>query len=456
MQEHSNVSYKQINASVEESVTEAFSDILEDSVDFVLCTVGTNSKDTPLDNFSNYSNVIDINVFGNIVPIKELVSKNIISKGGRIVVIGSTSGHFAAKSMEPYAVSKWILVNVCSSLQHELKSKEISLKVVNPRSIQNVRSEIFGSAKGIDVDSVVTKVLTGGYQCFCPWYYGAFHLLERTNSWVFDKAFGLPLHHIRKKNYSHEINTALITGASTGLGKELAYKYAGICKKMYLAARNQDALMAIKEDVKERCEVIPLKLDLSDLNSVQKAAQTIGKDTIDLMINNAGQQVLGSVLNTDIELYRKSLKINCLSHILLTGEIIKNSRPKCIVNVLSTTAISGRTNHGMYSSPKAGFWAWTKILRRNYGSSINVIEIIPATFKSELNNKGVKTKVSNENQNKSIVSSSKMGLTSKDVCEEIYKGVMNHRDKVFIPSFRVKMFILLEALMPSLFRKVFS
>ena len=51
MQEHSNVSYKQINASVEESVTEAFSDILEDSVDFVLCTGGTNSKDTPLDNF---------------------------------------------------------------------------------------------------------------------------------------------------------------------------------------------------------------------------------------------------------------------------------------------------------------------------------------------------------------------------------------------------------------------
>lgn len=200
-------------------------------MDFVLCTVGLNVKDTPFDDFNNYSNVVDINVMGNIIPIKELVNKNIVGKGAKIVVIGSTSGHFAGGTLDPYLVSKWILINIFSSLQHELQHKEISLKVVNPRTIQNVRSEIFGSTQGIDVNTVVSKVFTNGYQCFCPWYYCVFHTIERTNSWIFDKAFGLPLQCSRKKKYSNKFDSVLITGASSGLGKELAYRFVGVCKK---------------------------------------------------------------------------------------------------------------------------------------------------------------------------------------------------------------------------------
>lgn len=457
MLKHSNVSYKSVNASEEESVIEAFSDLDENSVDFVLNTVGISAKDTPFDNFNNYSNVIDVNIFGNIIPIKELVNRNVIAKGARVVVIGSTSGHFAPKTMAPYAVSKWILVNICSSLQHELHHLDISLKVVNPRSIQNERSEIFGSTKGIDVNKVVTKIMTDGYQCFCPWYYGAFHFIERTNSWIFDKAFGLPLHITRKKNYTSDLKSVLITGASSGLGKELAYRFAGTCEKLYLAARNQEALIEIQKSLSDyQCEIVPLYLDLSDLNSVRDLAQRLRQKPIDLIINNAGQHVTGSILNTDITLYRKSIRINCLSHILLTAELIEISQPKCIVNLLSTTAISGRTNLGMYSSPKAGLWAWTKVLRRNYGKSINVIEVIPATFKSELHNKGVSSATYYVNQGKSIISSRKMGLTSKDVSEIVFNGIINHRDKIFIPSLMVKLFVALESLFPSIFRKLFS
>lgn len=381
MLKHNNVAYKTINASEESSVSSAFSDLDEDSVDFVLNTVGLNTNDTPIDSFNNYANIIDINVLANIIPIKQLINKNIVSKGARIVVIGSTSGHFAGVEMDPYSVSKWILVNICSSLQHELQQKGISLKVINPKTIQNVRSEVFGSSNGIDVNTVVSKVLSNGYQSFCPWYYGAFHIIERTSPWIFDKAFGLPSHCFRKKNYSNEFDSVLITGASSGLGKELAYRFAGVCKKLYLAARNQEALVKIKNDLSNyQCEVVPIYLDLSDFDSVKELVDKLKGVNVDLLINNAGQQVLGSVLNTDIELYRKSIRINCLSHILLTAELIKDSNPKSIVNILSTTAISGRTNLGVYSSPKAGMWAWTKVLRRNYGKSINVIEVIPATF----------------------------------------------------------------------------
>lgn len=456
MCEHGNVAYKTINATEESSVNEAFSGLEEDSVDFVLITVGLNKSVTPLNNFEDYSKVVDINVLGCVIPIKVLVERKIVSRGAKIVVIGSTSGHFAGGALDPYSVSKWILVNECSSLQHELSHRGISLKVVNPRTIKNVRSEYFRTSNGINVDSVVSKVLSSGYQCFCPWYYGAFHFIERTNSWLFDRAFGLPLYRFRRKNYQSELNTILITGASSGLGKELAYRFAGQCKTMYLAARNQEALNDIKKELSTYpCEVIPLMLDLSSYESVKEVSMSL--KGIDLIINNAGQQIQGSVLNSDVELYRKSIRVNCLSHILLTAELLKQEyQPKCIVNVLSTTAVSGRTNLGIYSSPKAGLWAWTKVLRRNYGKKINVIEVIPATFKSGLHNKGVSVLPNSDNQGKSFVSSSKMGFTSKDVSEQVYKGVCNRRDKILIPSFKVKAFIILEALMPNIFRRMFS
>lgn len=269
-------------------------------------------------------------------------------------------------------------------------------------------------------------------------------------------AFGLPFHFLRRKHYQGSYDTILITGASSGLGKELAYKFAGHCKTMYLAARNQEALQEIKNNLNgSQCDIIPLKLDLSDYESVKVLAQNISD--VDLMINNAGQQIVGSVLDTDIDLYRRSIRVNCLSHILLTAELLKKDRqPRCIVNVLSTTAVSGRTSLGMYSSSKAGFWAWTKVLRRLYGNDINVIETIPATFKSELHSKGVTSTVSSGIKGKSLVRSSNMGLTSKDVSEKIYAGISKKSDRILIPSFKVKVYIVIEALMPRLFRRMFS
>lgn len=197
-------------------------------------------------------------------------------------------------------------------------------------------------------------------------------------------------------------------------------------------------------------------LDLSDFDSVKELVEKLNGEKIDLIINNAGQQVVGSILNTDIELYRKSIRTNCLSHILLTAELIKTSNLKSIVNILSTTAISGRTNMGLYSSPKAGMWAWTKVLRRNYGKNINVIEVIPATVMSELHNKGVSSSAANVNEGGSFIKSSSMGLTSNDVSNMVYKGIIKHHDKILIPSFKVKLFILLESLAPNIFRKLFS
>lgn len=459
-----NVSYRPVNASDEISVYKAFSVFSKNEIDLVVSTVGLSVQCSPISDYDTYAKVIDINVFGNIIPIKCLVNNGYVRSGSRIVVIGSTSGHFAGIDLNPYAVSKWILVNVCSSLNIELQSRGISLEVVNPRSIKNVHSDVFKSSNGVGVDSVVNQVVNGGgYQSFIPKYYSIFHFLERCCSWTFDLAVGLKPHFFRKRNYKDKIESVMITGASSGLGASLAKRYAGSCNELFLVARSIQKLdqMKLELESKYQCKVNTIKADLSDNNSISQILSAIQDKKIDLLVNNAGYQVQGSVLDVDTETYRESILVNCLSHIHLTSELLKrDDKPLCIANVMSTTAVSGRRNLAVYSSPKAGLWAWTKVLRRHYGKATNVIEVIPATFKSSLGSKGIKVQSSggdeNDTKNKSIISSSKYGYDSDDVSAIIYNGIKKRKDKIFIPSAKVKIFIMIEAICPGLFRKMFS
>lgn len=254
----------------------------------------------------------------------------------------------------------------------------------------------------------------------------------------------------------------MITGASSGLGASLAKRYAGSCNELFLVARSIQKLDQMKLDLesKYQCKVNTIKADLSESRSISQILSAINGKKIDLLINNAGYQVQGSVLDVDTETYRESIMVNCLSHIHLTSELLKrDDKPLCIANVLSTTAVSGRRNLAVYSSPKAGLWAWTKMLRRHYGKTTNVIEVIPATFKSSLGSKGVKVQsscvVESGAKNKSIISSSKYGYDSNDVSEIIYNGIKKRKDKIFIPSAKVKIFIMMEAIFPGIFRKMF-
>lgn len=253
----------------------------------------------------------------------------------------------------------------------------------------------------------------------------------------------------------------MITGASSGLGASLAKRYADSCNELFLVARSIQKLDQMKLDLesKYQCKVNTIKADLSESSSISQILSAIKGKKIDLLINNAGYQVQGSVLDVDTETYRESIMVNCLSHIHLTSELLKrDDKPQCIANILSTTAVSGRRNLAVYSSPKAGLWAWTKVLRRHYGKAINVIEVIPATFKSSLGSKGTKVQSlgdDRDTKNKSIIRSSKYGYDSDDVSAIIYNGIKKRKDKILIPSAKVKLFIMIEAICPGLFRKMF-
>lgn len=464
LKQTNNVHFATMVANDEVSVENAFSAFGECSnVCYVISTVGISNSSTPTKDPDGFDKVVDVNVIGNIIPIQYAVNHNIVSKGSRIVVICSTSGHFVwGGQISAYPTSKWILFNVCVSLQKELADKGIFLDVINPKTIVNKYSQSFRGKAGVKAEDVVKSILkvnpdTKSRNVYIPSFYRLFHFIERCIPAVFDYAFKQKPNCIRKRHYLKSYDRVLITGASSGLGKELALLFANECKTLYLVARRIEILNELKAEIENRtnCVVRPIQADLSDSGCCKDIINSIDGG-VDMLINNAGVQFTGNVCSIPIAKFRTSIQTNCLSPIRLTGMLLNNgTTPKTIVNIISTTAIAGRKGLAAYTSAKAGLWSFSKSLRRGYGNQINVIDVIPATFKSSLGQRGSSTSVLEKPAKKRMLSSSNMGMTSESVAKIIHGGILKRKDIICVPNMKVKLFIWFEALFPGLFNRMF-
>ena len=165
MQRKDQVSFTEVNAIDESSVENALQSLEPESIDGAILTVGIPSTKSAFEDMDSFKRTVTVNFFGNIIPIRILVKSKILRKPARIVVIASTSGHFAGVSTNAYAPSKWMLVNACQSIRAELTEQGITLDIVNPRTIKNVHSDAFKSGNGIEISDVtqaILKILRGG------------------------------------------------------------------------------------------------------------------------------------------------------------------------------------------------------------------------------------------------------------------------------------------------------
>jgi len=341
-------------------------------------------------------------------------------------------------------------------LRGELRNNRINVDIIRPTNIINEYSDVFKITKGIKSEKVVNRIYSliikhvrvNGYRgrnLFIPHYFFAVRLIERVFPFYFDKLAGLKNQIVRRRIYRrNSLKKVIITGASSGLGRDLAYLYAKDIDELIVTGRNETALQAVKQDIEKasNCSVSTFVVDFSTMDGVTDLVNKF--DNVDMLINNAGSYLNKSIDEMSIDEYEEHMNINFFCPVLLTTRLLKKCDLKKIINILSTAAIAGRRNHSAYSAAKAALWAFTRSLRRIYGNSIQVLEVIPATFNSNLF-RSLNNRTIENNMKRSSVS----------VARKIYKFEKIGRDKVFYP-FRVKLFMLFEVVWNQLFNKIFN
>ncbi|MEW6170367.1 MAG: SDR family oxidoreductase [Candidatus Omnitrophota bacterium] len=191
--------------------------------------------------------------------------------------------------------------------------------------------------------------------------------------------------------------TAIVTGASRGIGKALASTVASLGINIVLAARQIEPLKETADELakKYKVEVLPVTCDVTKLadleNLVNKAREKFGK--IDILINNAGVSSQYPFPEQPIEDFEKLVYTNYLGYVrlirLVINDMIKN-KSGSIINMVSGSTLVDPVprNFIVYSSLKVGLKAFLKGLfweLRDYG--IKVTSLLPGVTDTDLTGK---------------------------------------------------------------------
>jgi NAD(P)-dependent dehydrogenase (short-subunit alcohol dehydrogenase family) len=151
--------------------------------------------------------------------------------------------------------------------------------------------------------------------------------------------------------------TAIVTGANRGLGKRFATQLVERGAKVYAAARRPETI-----DIPG---VIPVQLDITDPESVARAASLAGD--VNVVINNAGVATNASLLTGPIDDVRLEMETHYFGTLSVTrafAPIIEANGGGSILNVLSVLSWLHAPAFGAYSAAKAASWAMTDALRQ--------------------------------------------------------------------------------------------
>ncbi|MFI3329263.1 MAG: SDR family NAD(P)-dependent oxidoreductase [bacterium] len=191
-------------------------------------------------------------------------------------------------------------------------------------------------------------------------------------------------------------NVALITGASTGIGYELAKVHAKNNKDLIIVSRNIDDLNKIKEEFEKEynIQVVCINKDLSIPNASIELYNQIKELNIEVeyLINNAGVGFQGYFNDNDLEKYTSSINLNIIALTELTKLFVKdfliNNKGK-ILNVSSIAAYQAGPMLSVYSATKAYVTSFSNAVATElYKSNVTITTLHPGVTNTPFVSKG--------------------------------------------------------------------
>lgn len=231
---------------------------------------------------------------------------------------------------------------------------------------------------------------------------------------------------------------ALITGASSGIGKNMAYVLANKGVDLILVARSKEEMIKIKDNVKVNVDII--EMDLLKEKNVFKLYDMCKDKNIDILINNAGFGLFGIFTETDLDRELEMIDLNIKAYHILTKLFLKDFVEKnsgYILNVASSAGFMAGPRLSTYYATKNYVLKLTMAINeelRKSGSHVVVSALCPGPVNTNFN------KVAN---GEFSIKESSPKFVAEYAIDKLFQKKM-----LIIPTLRIKLGIFLLRIIP--------
>ncbi len=227
----------------------------------------------------------------------------------------------------------------------------------------------------------------------------------------------------------------IITGASSGIGKALAYEFSRRGSKIVIGARNKEHLADIAQDINQKGgDVIFAITDVSNeidcKNLIHTAIDHFGK--IDILINNAGISMRALFEKTDLKVIKRLMDVNFWGAVYCTKYALPHilAQKGSVVAVSSIGGIKGLPARTGYSASKFAMDGFMESLRgENLKNDLHVLIAYPGFTASNIRNTSLSG--TGDQQGESPRNEGNM-MTAEEVAQHIYKAVARRKNKIIL------------------------
>jgi short-subunit dehydrogenase len=184
--------------------------------------------------------------------------------------------------------------------------------------------------------------------------------------------------------------SALITGASAGIGREFARQLAGRARSLVLVARRRQRLEELRDELSNSNLKVHVRVvDLADQTQIQQLVDSLERDKIDidLLINNAGLGDMGAFATIDPARADQIIQVNVTALTLLTRRLLPPMIARkrgAILNVSSSAGFLPIADFSVYAASKAYVNSFSEGLRAELrGTGVSVTALCPGPVHTE-------------------------------------------------------------------------
>ncbi len=217
---------------------------------------------------------------------------------------------------------------------------------------------------------------------------------------------------------------AVVTGASSGIGKALALALAREGARVLGTGRNEEALRRLQSEFGDRFEY--LACDLSGLGCVRAIAERVRESfsPLDLLVNNAGYGLGKGLLEMTPEEILAMAAVNLVAPLALTRELVPYMKPgSTVVNITTAGIHVLMTRLPLYGATKIGLHYASAALRRELAArGINLLEVLPGVVDTEFHARAG-------------LPAPARGISADEVARRILKAVEAKRKRLYVPGY---------------------